>query len=52
MNREIKFRALNTDYLEKPLMEYFKWSYNFSEKQFDTIYLESFNLAKCKMCAE
>jgi hypothetical protein len=32
------------------LTEYFKWTYNFSEKQFDTIDLESFNLAKCKMC--
>lgn len=36
----------------KILTEYFKWSYNFTEKQFDTIYLESFNLAKCKMCSE
>ena len=26
MNREIKFRAWNTDYLEKPLMEYFEWN--------------------------
>lgn len=36
----------------KELTEYFKWSYNFKEKQFDTIYLESFNLAKCRMCAD
>ncbi|MES2864433.1 MAG: hypothetical protein V4666_09970 [Bacteroidota bacterium] len=36
----------------KMLTEYFKWSYNFKEKQFDTIYLESFNLAKCRMCAD
>ena len=34
------------------LNEYFKWTYNFKEKQFDTIYLESFNLAKCRMCAD
>ena len=33
------------------LIEYFKWTYNFKEKQFDTIYLESFNLAKCRICA-
>jgi len=36
----------------KMLNEYFKWTYNFKEKQFDTIYLESFNLAKCRICAE
>ena len=26
MKREIKFRAWNTDYTEKPLMEYFAWN--------------------------
>ena len=36
----------------KLLNEYFKWTYNFKEKEFDTIYLESFNLAKCMMCAD
>ena len=36
----------------KMLTEYFKWSYNFKEKQFDAIYLESFNLAKCRMCKD
>ena len=36
----------------KMLTEYFKWTYNFKEKQFDTIYLENFNLAKCLMCAD
>lgn len=36
---------------KKLLEENFKWTYNFKEKEFDAIYLENFNLAKCLMCS-
>lgn len=32
------------------ISEYFKWTYNFKEKQFDYLYLESFNLEACTLC--
>ncbi|MEW5676441.1 hypothetical protein ABGT15_09015 [Flavobacterium enshiense] len=32
------------------LSEYFKWTYNLKEKQFDNLYLESFNLEACSLC--
>lgn len=32
------------------ISEYFKWTYNFKEKQFDRLYLESFNLEECNLC--
>ena len=36
----------------RELNNYFKWTYNFEEKKFDTIYLENFNLAQCRICKD
>lgn len=36
----------------REINDYFKWTYNFEEKDFDTIYLESFNLAQCRICKD
>lgn len=44
-HRQLKQEA----YIE--ISEYFKWTYNLKEKQFDAVYLETFNLECCSLCA-
>lgn len=45
-HRKIKSKAISL------LSEYFKWTYNFNENQFDEVFLETYNLKPCRQCYE
>jgi len=43
---KLKIQAMNL------LSDYFKWTYNYNLDTFDEVFLEDYNLEKCKMCYE
>ena len=51
-----KLRKFWTDHRDlknnayKEISNYFKWTYNLKDKEFDIIYLEDFNLEGCSLC--